>query len=440
MNFLLIRFYSLLYFLYRISKPFIRFFLGTHEIERTLGNMNNYISSVINSNVYKDTYEKNISIKRSFLLLRILLMSIESKFSNMKKINNEYISIIDCRVVNKKNLSLVQDEIDLIENDIDDTKEKYFDLKSTINFLIKSKNLSYSSNVKIHDFTDKIFISQIYSRKVINCLCKIKFDPKTKWHLDLLNNLWKNTFVKCVKENIINPKYYYENLFYKENNSKLKETEINMDISEKDLEFEITNDKWMWIGFQSKHPETDFRSTGIFGLMQLTKFSTSSNFEEVFKIGTVKWFFFAAAGINLTAKIFTVLLSSNLNEDLLNTLEYSLNDRDYKFYFNNDYESDIFQILESYNFAFNIEKLHIKDSFVIDKKALNNFVYNVMNVLNLIYSEIFLTFALEWKQKTNVSFMNFNTEFESFIEKELMNICIASFSKFFKRNEKNEFY
>lgn len=63
-----------------------------------------------------------------------------------------------------------------------------------------------------------------------------------------------------------------------------------------------------------------------------------------------------------------------------------------------------------------------------------------MNVLNNIYSEIFYLFSIEWNQKKNVTFMNFNTEFELFIEKNMFKICKDAFTVYLEKQENNKFY
>ena len=71
------------------------------------------------------------------------------------------------------------------------------------------------------------------------------------------------------------------------------------------------------IGFQGKNPLTDFRGSGLLGLIHLWKFSLSDNrANEVFKIASGKetWYFYAATGINFTGKVIQFIEESNCDQ------------------------------------------------------------------------------------------------------------------------------
>ena len=63
----------------------------------------------------------------------------------------------------------------------------------------------------------------------------------------------------------------------------------------------------MEIGFQGEDPSTDFRGSGLLGLKNLIYFVkfNDNKAREVLEISTSRkhWYFFAAAGINITGKL-----------------------------------------------------------------------------------------------------------------------------------------
>ena len=63
----------------------------------------------------------------------------------------------------------------------------------------------------------------------------------------------------------------------------------------------------MQIGFQGEDPSTDFRGSGFLGLKHLVYFVENGKEEAENVLNTAlsqkRWYFFAAAGINITGKL-----------------------------------------------------------------------------------------------------------------------------------------
>ncbi len=67
----------------------------------------------------------------------------------------------------------------------------------------------------------------------------------------------------------------------------------------------------MKIGFQGEDPSTDFRGSGFLGLKNLLYFveNGKEEVEEVLRtaLSEKRWYFFAAAGINITGKLINIV-------------------------------------------------------------------------------------------------------------------------------------
>ena len=86
---------------------------------------------------------------------------------------------------------------------------------------------------------------------------------------------------------------------------------------------------WVEIGFQGKDPATDFRGAGILGLEQLLYITDEGS---VYRNAALKmfkdsgdpknWYFFAVAGLNVTAKLLVSLQENPIiAETILNNFE-----------------------------------------------------------------------------------------------------------------------
>jgi len=269
-------------FIYRkILKFIIRKITGKHEIERLLDNGN---------------FEK---------IINCLLSS--------SKLTNDYKDILNKVLYNKKVLNYNEDIITQLEIGKFMSISTYF---STV------KKLKVESRQKLYDFFSKAKIIIIdFKNKLLNQTNEM-FDSKNQMHVDLLLKLWDVTFM-------INP---IETIYHINKNNLYKDNKIN-----------LIDEKWMWIGFQAKSPETDFRSTGIYGLNQLVKFATKSDhFNQVYSTALDKrmWYFWAAAGINITGKIRNYFFTYPLSIKSINSLFYLFESKQDKRLLENAISSD----------------------------------------------------------------------------------------------------
>lgn len=74
---------------------------------------------------------------------------------------------------------------------------------------------------------------------------------------------------------------------------------------------ELIDKQWLEIGFQGPDPTTDFRGAGMLGLYNLHDFVVN-NKDISYKIfldatDKIKWYFFAACGINITGAIIEMI-------------------------------------------------------------------------------------------------------------------------------------
>ena len=73
----------------------------------------------------------------------------------------------------------------------------------------------------------------------------------------------------------------------------------------------MVDKNWSTIGFQGKDPSTDFRGGGLLALKQLSYFVNNDydRAQDVYDTATnkEKWYFFAAAGINITGKLIELI-------------------------------------------------------------------------------------------------------------------------------------
>ena len=107
-------------------------------------------------------------------------------------------------------------------------------------------------------------------RNNLKLLYKEKFDKNNSKHVTMLFNLWK----------------------------KLKGNETQIELIDK---------KWLEIGFQGPDPSTDFRGAGILALYNLYDFvlKRENASRQVYCDATdkIKWYFFAASGVNISGAI-----------------------------------------------------------------------------------------------------------------------------------------
>lgn len=87
--------------------------------------------------------------------------------------------------------------------------------------------------------------------------------------------------------------------------------------------------QWIDIGFQGSDPVTDFRGTGLLGLVQLHSFNIGwrAITKEMFKnsANPETWYFFCVTGINITQKLVQSLVRpSSVMEPLINLDKYLL--------------------------------------------------------------------------------------------------------------------
>lgn len=80
----------------------------------------------------------------------------------------------------------------------------------------------------------------------------------------------------------------------------------------------IPDERWQELGFQGRNPATDFRGMGLLGLDQLLAFTqiapkSAHNLWQQSQLGTA-WFTFATVGINITALLYSLLISHTADE------------------------------------------------------------------------------------------------------------------------------
>lgn len=80
----------------------------------------------------------------------------------------------------------------------------------------------------------------------------------------------------------------------------------------------IPDKKWQDLGFQGSDPSTDFRGMGLLGLDQLLAYTqiapkSAHNLWQQSKLGSA-WFTFATVGINITALLYSLLVSRSADQ------------------------------------------------------------------------------------------------------------------------------
>lgn len=80
----------------------------------------------------------------------------------------------------------------------------------------------------------------------------------------------------------------------------------------------IPDKKWQDLGFQGSDPSTDFRGMGLLGLDQLLAYTqiapkSAHNLWQQSRLGSA-WFTFATVGINITALLYSLLVSRSADE------------------------------------------------------------------------------------------------------------------------------
>jgi hypothetical protein len=339
----------------RIFKFFVRKIKKTHEIDRLLNNngtFNQIILCLMNSSFM--TKENNI------LLQRVLF--------NYKQDKN-------------------------IEDRLSDKEIGKF--MSIVSFYCTVKKLNLETKNKLNIFFEMIKVIIIDFRLNLLNQTEYQFDDQTNQaHVDILKELWNITYNTYNIETI-----YHDN---KTDNSSNN--------------IQLIDDRWLWIGFQAKSPITDFRSTGLFGLNQLYNFCKySDNFLNVYNTACdkKKWYFFAAAGINISGKIRQYLLSYPTSI-LMNEMLFNL--------FQNKTDKRIINNL----FTETSEKANLLNKTVSNK---------IFKFLNNIYSELFTDFNNEWNKQEKFNFMNFNTNFENFIGRKFESIVKEEYDKMTKNSQ-----
>ena len=106
-------------------------------------------------------------------------------------------------------------------------------------------------------------------------------------------------------------------LLYSEKFNKLNTEHVKMllDIWRKlkgdENQIELIDRKWLEIGFQGPDPSTDFRGAGIMALYNLHDFvlNRQAASQKVYLDATdqIKWYFFAASGVNISGGIIEVI-------------------------------------------------------------------------------------------------------------------------------------
>lgn len=115
-------------------------------------------------------------------------------------------------------------------------------------------------------------------RKQMKLIYKEKFDKNVPAHANMLFDIWK----------------------------KLIGNEIPIGLIDK---------KWLDIGFQGPDPSTDFRGAGMLALINLNDFvlnrQNSSNKVYLDATDKIKWYFFAASGVNISGAIIDIVEVTN---------------------------------------------------------------------------------------------------------------------------------
>ena len=334
----------------RIIKFIIRKVKSTHEIERLLnsnGSFNQIIQCLINSSF--------MTKENSLLFKRVLF--------NYKQDKN-----VDDRLSDK--------EIG-----------KFMAIAS---FYCTVKKLSLETKNKLNLFFEMIKVIIIDFRHNLLDQTETQFDQENTSHVNLLKELWDITYKT----------YNIKTIYHDEN--------TETDNSSNDIQ--LIDNRWLWIGFQGKSPSTDFRSTGIFGLNQLYHFCKfSDNFLNVYNTACdkTKWYFFAAAGINISGKIRQYLLTYP-NSILMN-----------------DYIFNLFQNKTDKRIINNLFTESSEKEGLLNKTISNK----IFKFLNNVYSEVFIGFNNEWNRQEKFNFMNFNTNFDNFIGRRFEMIFKEEYDK-----------
>lgn len=374
--------YNFYFFIYKMFyKKLIRLITKTHEIERIIiglkikkinkfVNLGPFIKCISNSSQLNS--HTNLKYIFDFFLQNKPIYKLSNSDENYSKIYNDI-------NINKFNSTYL-------------SKFRYIP-----KLFSQYKSLSDSSNKMLKDFFYKIELILILNLKLeLFNLTNTSFDSNNIKHISILKKIW---LITSFEINKINNKYNYSSEFIGSNSVK-----------------------WLDIGFQGKLPETDLRSTGIFGLIQLRNFcEKSKDFNTVFKTATSndKWYFFAVAGINITGKIRELIL---LNKDI-KILEILFN------IFNNDTQLSNFINLRYINGCDNKSYLYIDDKDRIN--YINNYIKEkVFDFLDSFYSNIFISFNEIWINQENSNFMKFNTLFEEFCNNKLNAILKDTYNKF----------
>lgn len=266
-----------------------------------------------------------------------------------------------------KKLSLIQStENKQFSNLFEEEGELIYYVNNIRDFYLKNKKFSKLAEQEINNYFYSYFTLLILPRILINKKTSTRFDDKQNDHNVLLKKLWNVTYAKID------------------------------DIEQKNQEINLIDDRWLFIGFQFKDPTQDFRSTGIYGLHQLVEFTSSKYFDKVYKTSTnkEKWYFFAAAGINITGHLRNFVLTSKFNDILLKLAHKSL-----------PYEKIFKSMLEK----------EYETSKPLEQKF---FKY-----LQIVYDEVFNNFNEDWLTQKEFNFMNFNSRLENFMKLRLESIC-----------------
>lgn len=357
----LLSFISFIYlFIYKKFKYFLRAITGKHEIEY---------------------YLKQENLKKI-----ILTMKNSSYLTINEKSLLENIIKFDLKSIMKLNLSLFKHDFMKIPND--------FCMRKGIG----KDGFTLLSNAFMKMLNIFLYKINLYENKI-----SVSFNDNDECHIDKLMKLWENTYKKYPIETI-----YHQNDATTDStsNTHVSLSKSQITISNQNIDSISFNDKkWQWIGFQGTQPETDFRSTGLFGLDQLLRFTCKSKyFEEVYRTACSKemWYFYASAGINISGMICKYLL------------------------FNQNDSKKSFENIWTYICIHKNKDSDDNESILI----------RIDDYISIIYEEVFNKFNSYWKSLHIHYFMMFNKEFSDFWNRNIDKIIFEVLDK----DKKRKFY
>lgn len=363
----------------------------SHEIERAYksNNYSKFIKSICNSRVLsgkkfsKQGYIDSLKLLKAFIYIPSNTCLFKSNMITSKKENsiqnyldNYYLS----NVGNTTHLS----------NDI--KTDPFYYLSSLFSYyLLNKKVLNSITERNLTLYYNKLLLIFIYLKVNLYNKTNIKYNSANVIHTEMLYEIWKETYIK-----------------------------MNVDKNNKEDMIELISQKWLDIGFQGKDPSTDLRSTGYFGLEQLVYFCKYSvYFEKVYLTATdqKKWYFFAAAGINITGKIVEYMLSYDVNDMLFNYFNEIIKNNSSKNMSKNKRLTDNKNLITDNNSIVDFFPFKNFEYTNKEKGTITLYEHAYYHLLNKFYENIFFEFNKLWLTQKNFSFMNFNFLFENFFNK-----------------------